>query len=119
MARLGVMVSMTQEPSYGAKRELEPSVKESPCQRKWEAKSPGALTAREPTGQERLDLGLDDDDAGGGSSRSGLITGKRSALLWHVLSSVYDRLGFDVVDDDAFKELVLARIIEPTSACSR
>ena len=31
------------------------------------------------------------------------------------LSTVYDRLGFDVVADDAFRELVLARIIEPTS----
>lgn len=66
-------------------------------------------------GQEALDLGLDGGDAGGASSRSGVVTGKRSALLWHVLSSVYERLGFDVVADEAFKELVLARIIEPTS----
>ncbi|NYF97675.1 hypothetical protein BJY20_001067 [Janibacter cremeus] len=67
-------------------------------------------------GQEVLDL--DVGPAGeeeGFPERPGMITGKRSALLWHVLSTVYDRLGFDVVADDAFKELVLARIIEPTS----
>jgi hypothetical protein len=38
-----------------------------------------------------------------------------SAVLWNVLSDVYSSLGFDAVDDDIFKELVLARIIEPTS----
>lgn len=47
--------------------------------------------------------------------RPGAITGKRSALLWQVLSRVYDRLGFNVLADDAFKELVLARVVEPTS----
>ena len=67
-------------------------------------------------GQDVLDLGgMDGDDAGGVAERPGVITGKRSAVLWQVLSAVYDRLGFDVVADDAFKELVLARIIEPTS----
>ena len=65
-------------------------------------------------GQEALDLELDEKN-GGQSSRSGVITGKQSALLWRVLSSVYQRLGFDVIADEAFKELVLARIIEPTS----
>ena len=66
-------------------------------------------------GQEPLDLELGEEDDAGESSRSGVITGKQSALLWRVLSSVYDGLGFDVVADAAFKELVLARIIEPTS----
>jgi hypothetical protein len=47
--------------------------------------------------------------------RPGLITSKRSALLWRVLTDAYTRLGFDVVDDEAFTQLVLARIIEPTS----
>lgn len=40
---------------------------------------------------------------------------KRSAVLWRVLTSAYARLGFDVVDDDAFAQLVLARLVEPTS----
>ena len=47
--------------------------------------------------------------------RSGVITSKRSALLWQVLQTVYARLGFDAVDDAAFEQLVLARIVEPTS----
>jgi hypothetical protein len=47
--------------------------------------------------------------------RPGVITAKRSALLWQVLTTAYARLGFDVLDDEAFAQLVLARIIEPTS----
>jgi len=38
-----------------------------------------------------------------------------SRLLWDTLSGVYDRLGFGRVGDHVFKQLVLARIIEPTS----
>jgi hypothetical protein len=63
-------------------------------------------------GQDALDLPLPDHP---GDGRSGVITAKRSALLWQVLSTVYERLGFDVVDDAAFQHLVLARIVEPTS----
>jgi len=63
-------------------------------------------------GQEALDLVVAGEPVAG---RPGVITGKRSAVLWQVLSGVYDRLGFDVLGDDAFKQLVLARIIEPTS----
>lgn len=66
-------------------------------------------------GQEALDLdgvGLEDE---GVLQRPGLITSKRSALLWQVMCEAYARLGFDVIGDDAFRQLVLARIIEPTS----
>ena len=38
-----------------------------------------------------------------------------SALLWDTLSSVYDKLDFDCLNDLVFKQLVLARIIEPAS----
>lgn len=38
-----------------------------------------------------------------------------SALLWHVFSAAYARLGFDALGDEAFKQLVLARLVEPTS----
>lgn len=38
-----------------------------------------------------------------------------SKLLHETLGLVYERLGFDVVGDKVFKQLVLARIIEPTS----
>ena len=68
-------------------------------------------------GQETLGLdlevvGLEDE---GVPQRPGLITSKRSALLWQVLTEAYARLGFDAIDDEAFAQLVLARIIEPTS----
>jgi hypothetical protein len=38
-----------------------------------------------------------------------------SRLLYDVLGSVYDRLGFAAVDDMVFRDLVIARIVEPTS----
>lgn len=38
-----------------------------------------------------------------------------ATLLWDVLTSTYTFLGFDVLDDEAFRAMVLARIIEPTS----
>ncbi len=61
-------------------------------------------------GQGELDL-----TAGSVPAGQSMITGKSSALLWHVLSSAYARLGFDVLGDAAFEQLVLARVIEPTS----
>jgi hypothetical protein len=63
-------------------------------------------------GQESLHLEVDGAPV---MSRSGVITGKRSAVLWQVLTDAYARLGFGVVDDAAFEQLVLARIVEPTS----
>nr|WP_255443555.1 IS1634 family transposase [Tessaracoccus sp. MC1679] len=38
-----------------------------------------------------------------------------SELLWPVLTDAYERLGFDQINDEVFKALVTARIIEPTS----
>ncbi len=38
-----------------------------------------------------------------------------SELLWNTLSQVYDQLGFGKIGDHVFKQLVLTRIIEPTS----
>jgi Transposase DDE domain len=38
-----------------------------------------------------------------------------SRLLYDVLGGVYDWLGFDTVDDAVFRDLVIARIVEPTS----
>jgi hypothetical protein len=45
----------------------------------------------------------------------GRVVGTASLLLWNVLSEAYDRLGFGMVGDEAFKSLVVGRIIEPTS----
>jgi len=61
-------------------------------------------------GQGELDLAVGSVPAG-----QPVITGKSSALLWHVLSGAYARLGFDALGDEAFKQLVLARVVEPVS----
>ena len=41
--------------------------------------------------------------------------GSSSRLLYEVIGAVYDALGFDGVGDEVFRDLVIARIIEPTS----
>ena len=65
-------------------------------------------------GQSELDLGLDAPPEAGGPLP---ITASRMGHLWDALGSVYDALGFaDAADgDEVFRQLVLARIIEPTS----
>jgi hypothetical protein len=45
----------------------------------------------------------------------GRLVGTSADLLWNVLTSAYTRLGFDAVDDEGFRAMVLARIVEPTS----
>ena len=44
-----------------------------------------------------------------------VIEAKSSRLLVEVVRGSWERLGFDVVDDEAFFQLVLARLVEPTS----
>jgi hypothetical protein len=65
-------------------------------------------------GQSELDLGLDAPPETGGPLP---ITASRMGHLWDALGSVYDAPGFaDAADgDEVFRQLVLARIIEPTS----
>ncbi len=38
-----------------------------------------------------------------------------SGLLYEALAGVYTDLGFDVIADDSFRDLVIARVVEPTS----
>ena len=45
----------------------------------------------------------------------GRVVTTSADLLWAVLTSAYARLGFDVLGDDGFRAMVLARIVEPTS----
>lgn len=52
-------------------------------------------------------------EAGRVSAPQVVATGSR--LLFDVLVGVFDDLRFDVVADDAFRDLVIARIVEPTS----
>jgi Transposase DDE domain len=45
----------------------------------------------------------------------GRVVATSSQLLWQVLTGAYARLGLDVLADEAFRAMVLARIVEPTS----
>jgi Transposase DDE domain len=45
----------------------------------------------------------------------GRVVGTSSLVLWQVLIDAYARVGFDVLADEAFRAMVLARIVEPTS----
>lgn len=65
-------------------------------------------------GQDELDLGLDDSPQAGGPLE---ITSSRMGHLWEALGRGYEALGFGDAtgDDEMFRQLVLARIIEPTS----
>jgi len=64
-------------------------------------------------GQDGLDLGLDTPAPAVGA-RARVVAGS-SQVLWDVLVDAYQRLGFTVLDDEAFMKLVLARVIEPVS----
>ena len=72
-----------------------------------------AAAQRLAAGQAELDLGV--------AARSGSeplpITSSRSAHLWDALCRAYAVLGLDTAAgaDEVFRQLVLARIIEPTS----
>ncbi len=65
------------------------------------------------TGQGELDLDL----VSGVVDWQGRahVVKSSSTLLWQILTDAYGRLGFDVIDDEVFKKLVLARLVEPTS----
>ncbi|MEE2031271.1 IS1634 family transposase [Rhodococcus chondri] len=69
-------------------------------------------TAREKllAGQQQLDL-----DLGTNTGGASMITGKRSRWLMEVIDTAWRRLGFDVIDNEAFFQLVAARIVEATS----
>jgi len=72
-----------------------------------------AAAQRLAAGQAQLDLGLAQRSA----SDPLPITSSKSALLWEALCAAYHILGFEKAadKDEAFRQLVLARIIEPTS----
>ena len=70
-----------------------------------------AARAKIEEGQGELDLDL------GAAPKPGraIVEDQVSRLLVDVITGAWQRLGFDVVDDEAFFQLVLARIVEPTS----
>jgi hypothetical protein len=78
-----------------------------------------AARQRLAAGQGELDLGLEVTEparrgAGGGPLP---ITSTRMGCLWDALPDAYDQLGFDRAarGDEVFRQLALARIIEPAS----
>ena len=73
-----------------------------------------AARQRLAEGQGVLDLGLDTTGVDGGPLE---IVGSRAGHLWDGLCRAYQVLGFDTATggDEVFRDLVLARIIEPTS----
>lgn len=76
-----------------------------------------AANQRLAAGQGELDLGVG-GLAGAAELSSGTleIVSSRAACLWDALDAAYRVLGFAAVtDDEVFHELVLARIIEPSS----
>ena len=72
-----------------------------------------AARQRLAAGQGELDLGLEATAAAGPLP----IVGTQLGFLWDALCRAYEALGFsDATDgDEVFRQLVLARIIEPTS----
>lgn len=82
------------------------------------ARTEAELVALMLAGQEKLnpaqatlDLGI---DSGPDPARA-VVQSSASRLLVDVIRSAYEDLGFDAVVDEAFFQLVLARLVEPTS----
>ncbi|WP_442932224.1 IS1634 family transposase [Mycobacterium sp. 050134] len=63
------------------------------------------------TGPLRLAAGVPK----GAPVASGRTASTNSRLLYDVIGAIYDWVGFDVIDDAVFRDLVIARIVEPTS----
>ncbi len=84
------------------------------------AHDPAGVAALITVGQQKILGGqqaFDLDGLAPGVSRPTMptVVGSTSRVLWDVLEHAYTVIGFDTVGDDAFKKLVLARIIEPVS----
>src|SRR5690349_22026386 len=79
----------------------------------------GQLAMLLETAQARLNAGQDmlpigDAATGGRPVGAPVVEGTASLIVWETLAAIYDQLGFGQIRDDAFRALVLARIIEPT-----
>ncbi|MEV5054346.1 IS1634 family transposase [Arthrobacter sp. LAR12-1-1.1] len=66
------------------------------------ARGPGLFDAAEPVGPAARD-------------GSGRVVGTDSRVLFDALAGVFTALGFDGLGDAAFRDLVIARVVEPTS----
>lgn len=66
------------------------------------AGGPGLFDAAEPAGPASRD-------------GSGRVVGTDSRVLFDALAGVFTALGFDGLGDEVFRDLVIARVVEPTS----
>ena len=76
------------------------------------------LAALMRIGQEKLHANqpaLDLPTGAGVQSGAAVVEAKQSRLLLKVIQGSWERLGFDVIADEAFFQLVVARLVEPTS----
>ena len=75
--------------------------------------TPPAVGLVSPAG----DPGLFDPAApvGPAAGGTGRVVGTDSRILFGALWHVYADLGFDALDDAVFRDLVIARVVEPTS----
>jgi hypothetical protein len=71
-----------------------------------------AARERLQAGQLAFDLGLDAVEP---SRLDAVVTGTSCQVLWEVLATAYQRLGFEALGDETFRALVLARVVEATS----
>src|SRR3954452_1657611 len=67
-----------------------------------------------PSGQGALP-GSPTPAAAVGRDAAGRVVGTGSRLLFDALASVFTAFGLDAVDDRVFTDLVIARVVEPTS----
>lgn len=72
-------------------------------------------SAREFIQGDQLAFDIDTLVPGPPVSAAPTVTHTQSRVLWEVLGEAYEQLGFAEVGDQAFRSLVLARIVEPTS----
>ena len=84
------------------------------------AHSEAELAALMLVGREKLAAGqpeLDFDDHSGGRPPAvgAVVAGQATRLLVDVIRASWQRLGLDQIEDEAFFQLVLARLVEPTS----
>ena len=68
------------------------------------------VRAKEAKNAGQLEL-----DLFGGKEPELYLERSYSGILWEALDREYRRIGLECIDDEVFKQLVLARIIEPTS----
>ena len=83
------------------------------------AHTPAEVETLKAAARQRLHAGQDTLDFGDGrpAGEALAITSTQSKHLWDALCWAYDRLGFDTATggDGVFRQLVLARLVEPTS----